>query len=236
MIYITHDIDWLTPLHLYSIVKVFTHGNKWITLNQTFNRKLFTHQIEKLLVNQSQSVWLCGATNNHAYSKQGLRYSSKSNSLKSVITLLKQANAQIGLHSVSTQPIQEQANSLAELTQQPILFHRSHYLKFNAETLFKELKQCKILTDFSLGHARKISMPSQTNQTHHGVKTVPTILFDNAFFYNKPEQVFADFKQALNAAKTNNIDVAVLFHPENFAVNPALWDYYTETLKLIKQL
>lgn len=235
MIYITHDIDWLSPLHPYSLLKVFTHRNKWISLNQAFNKNLFTQQIEKLLAhnNQTQSVWLCGATNNNTFTKKGLRYTLKSNSLNSVITMLKQANTNIGLHSVSTQTIQHQATSLAELTQQPILFHRSHYLKFNAATLFKELKQCKILTDFSLGHARKVSMPSKFNQTQHGVKTAPTILFDNAFFFTKPEEVFEDFKQALTIAKANNVDAAVLFHPENFAVNPALWDYYTETLRLI---
>lgn len=150
--------------------------------------------------------------------------------------MLLEAGSEIGLHSVSTESLARQATVLSELTGQPIHYHRSHYLKFDENSLFKNLHQQNIKTDFSLGNARKVDLPAQMPVITYGINCVPTLLFDNAFFFNDPESVLQQFKQKIKEAVTQKQDVALLFHPENFAVNPALWDYYKEVISIVKEV
>ncbi len=238
MIYITHDIDWLNPLHPYSVVKTFTHGKKWIPGSMLFNPNLFLHGIERLLkFNQNQhtnAIWLIGATNQHTFYRKGLRYHSKDSAYAAAITLLKTAEVEIGLHSVSSEPIVEQCNRLTNALGKHINYHRSHYLNFNPKILYPQLHQAGITTDFSTGASRDILLPQQAKNME-GVTLTPTILFDNIFFFQNPEKVFDQFKQTLLEAQAQQRDVAVLFHPENFIINPKLWEYYEEVLRLVKE-
>ncbi len=238
MIHVTHDIDWLTPTHLYSIIKTATHGQKWIKVSQLFNKNIFLQGIQNLqkinAQHQVNGIWHIGAPSQHTYKTFGLRYNKQSPNWTKAMHLLKEQQATIGLHSVNTESIIQQAQQLQEIIQQPILFHRSHYLKFTPQELYPQLQQCGITTDFSLGEAREITLPANTNLNHQ-VKCIPTILFDNIFFFQSPEIIFETFKQTLNKAHQQQQDIAVLFHPENFVVNPALHDYYQETLKIVKE-
>ncbi|MES2691520.1 MAG: hypothetical protein V4658_14015 [Bacteroidota bacterium] len=240
MLFITHDIDWISPLHPYSLAKVFTHGKKWIGLSKVIQPDIFIRHIEKLVsFNQSHQVnaiWLSGAPQKHSFQKFGLRYTADCPSYKTALNMLLEAGCEIGLHSVNTESFARQTIALSELTRQPIHYHRSHYLKFDENSLFKNLQQQHIKTDFSLGNARKIDLPSQMPVITYGINCVPTLLFDNAFFFNDPKDVLHQFKQKINEANMLKQDVAILFHPENFAVNPALWDYYEEVISIVEEL
>ncbi len=235
MLFITHDIDWVSPLHPYSFVKVVTHGKKWIGLNKVIQPNLFIHQIEKLIeynqINNINAIWLCGASE-HSYKQHGLRYASGNKKYQQIIRKLIKANVEIGLHSVSDESFTNQVNQLSRSTVRAINYHRSHNLKFNEAELISQLSTHHIGYDFSYGHARKfdaiISPPPNKSATHF----VPTILFDNAFFYNKPEDVIHHAVKKIEQAIRNNEDVAILFHPENFAVMPVLWDYYQEVITI----
>ena len=239
MIYITHDIDWLNPLHPYSVIKTITHGKKWIQPSLLFKPKLFLQGIERLLqFNQnhhSNSIWLIGASNQHTFFRKGLRYQTTSSAYTSALTLLKKAEVEIGLHSVSSAPIIEQYNRLSDILKKQIKYHRSHYLNFNTDTLYQELQYTGLKVDFSKGTSRAITLPQQIQNTAN-VSAVPTILFDNIFFFESPNLVFDQFKQTLQEAKSQKRDIAVLFHPENFIINPNLWEYYEEVLKLVREV
>lgn len=240
MIYITHDIDWVSPLHPYSVVKAFTHGKKWLGLHKIIQPNIFVNHINKLIRFNSDHhispVWLTGAPLKHTYQKFGLRYTADCSVYKKIIRNLNESGAEIGLHSVNSESLLSQVNALIALTGKPLKYHRSHYLKYDENTLFRGLQYQGIKTDFSLGNARKVGMPAHVPFMTYGVNCVPTVLFDNVFFYHDAEDVFGQFRTTLNEALQSNKDIAVLFHPENFAVNPALWDYYAEILSIVKSI
>jgi hypothetical protein len=240
LIYITHDIDWVSPLHPYSVVKAFTHGKKWLGLHKIVQPNIFVNHIEKLIrFNNDHDiypVWLTGAPLKHSYQKFGLRYTADCSVYKKIIHILNESDAEIGLHSVNSESLPSQVNALIALTGKPLNYHRSHYLKYDENTLFRSLQYQGIKTDFSLGNARKVGMPAQVPFVTYGVNCVPTVLFDNAFFFYPAEDVFRQFRQSLTEASQAGKDMAVLFHPENFAVNPALWEYYKETLAIVKSI
>ncbi len=239
MIYLTHDIDWLNPLHPYSVIKTITHGKKWINTSQLFNPNIFVDGITQLLAlnqaHQTNSIWHIGAPSTQAFHRFGLRYNTNSKAYQKVISELLNAKVEIGLHSTTYETINKQAESLTRFTQKPIQYHRSHFLHYNSQTLYSQLAAAGITNDFSLGEARKISLPKVTS-TYENIQLIPTILFDNIFFFEAPETVFEQFKQCLKTAQTQQKDVAILFHPENFLINSALKEYYQETLRIIKSI
>ena len=237
MIYVTHDIDWISPLHPFSIAKAFTHGNKWLSLDKIAQPGIFVKNIYKLIefnqANHINAIWLVGAPMLNSYQKKGLRYTFSCKSYRSVVKTLVNQHVKIGLHSVSSEDISKQFQALQSLVPSPIKFHRSHYLKFDTNKLFPRLHQHRIDIDFSLEHTKLIELPEQP-PISYGVNCVPTILFDNYFFFKDADTAFKQFETTLQLAKTKHQDVAILFHPENFAVNPKLWQYYKEVLQIAK--
>lgn len=240
LIFFTHDIDWISPLHPLSVAKTFTHGSKWLKFGNLFRPHLFIRQIEVLnrfdLDQGLSPVWLTGAPHRHSFRKYGLRYTIHCPLYRKALGLLIESGSEIGLHSVSSEPFARQAETLTRITGKPLHYHRSHYLRFNEKALLADLRQQNIRTDFSFGSARNVAIPENLPRITGGIRCVPTVLFDNAFFFHKPELVLQQFGSVLQEAQHRGLDTAILFHPENFAVNPALWDHYREVIKLVKAL
>lgn len=223
-----HPLAWIKPL---------THGNKWLRFSQLRNRSVFLESIQQLLkindIHQTNSTWLIGASSQHTFHRKGLRYKATDTEHHQALASLKDAGVTVGLHSVSTEPIITQADRLSSLLAKPIHHHRSHFLQFNPDTLYTELQQAGIHTDYSSGVAREVQLSNPITPIQ-GVRSIPTVLFDNSFFFHPPEMVFEQFKQVLKTAQQRGQDVAILFHPENFLIQPALWEHYQEVLHLIK--
>lgn len=236
MIYLTHDIDWLYPYHPYSILKCITHGKKWITPSQVLKPNLFLQHIIKLHEYNSSdgldNIWLIGADNRNSYKRFGLRYTTQNVKYRECIEYLVTHQSRIGLHSTTYPDLTTQISQLQNITNQPVLYHRSHFLRQQNQAMLDTLNQSGVKIDFSLGASRSITLPIETPT--QPIKQIPTILFDNIFFFKQPEQVFDSFKTTLQLAQQNKRPVAILFHPENFAINGALWEYYTEIIHICR--
>lgn len=238
MIYITHDIDWLTPWHPLALLKRITHGKRWLGWHNGWNADAFLNSTEWLLqfhADQSfyQPIWLLGASALPSWTRYGLRYQYNTPRLKETIALLQSHHSIIGLHSVYGEHITSQVQRLNTLTGANITFHRSHFLRFNPNQLYHQLEEAGITTDFSQGAARSPEITPTYIETGSTVKSVPTILFDNAFFFHPAEHVFEQFKQQL--AALNGKDAAILFHPENLVVNPSLRNHLQRTIAIIRE-
>jgi hypothetical protein len=233
LLYLTHDIDWLSPFHPYAWIKCLTHGSKWLKPHQLMHQNIFLNSIESICKHNVQekinAVWLIGAASGHALSRYGLRYTTNSVNYPILIQLLKKWNCTIGLHSINNESINTQVIQLKSFTGQNVLYHRLHFLKQYNE-LENDLAQANIKVDFSFGKARQVHLADKNSNTE--VKFVPTLLFDNAFFFNKPEEVFSTFSTELRKAIATNKDVAICFHPENFLILPALREYYQEVIRI----
>lgn len=238
MIHITHDIDWLSPAHPYSIVKALTHGDKWIKFRQISDRDIFIREIERLLAfdetNGVKAIWLVGAPSSGTFSRFGLRYHIRHKNYHTCLSLLKKAGVETGLHSINTESFSGQIQNLSAQMQKPVKYHRSHYLKFSITELTEQLRTHKVLADYSLGHARQVGIPELASRQDHTPRFIPTVLFDNIFFFEKPETVFNQFLQAIQEAKKRQLDISILFHPENFVIRPELYRYYSEIIHICK--
>ncbi len=242
MLYLTHDIDWLNPWHPYSVVKFFTRGKNWLSAKDILNPNVFLQSIKRLIeFNEanglSNNIWLIGGNKTGQFKRYGLRYDISTKQYKKMLAMFREHNLEIGLHSTTYENLSAQAETLGQITQKKILFHRSHFLFTNQ---LKFLKQTNIKVDFTFGKAREVFL-QEIPPTFHlsDTRYVPTILLDNIFFDNPyfaqhPEKIFSDFTQTLKTALSKQQPVAILFHPENMVVFPALWEYYAEIIRICK--
>ena len=194
---------------------------------------IFLDSIESVCKQNAQEninpVWLIGAASAHTLNRYGIRYTIHSANYPLLIQLLKRWGCAIGLQGIVEEKLNTQVIQLKSFTGQNVLYHRSHFLKQYNE-LDNDLAQANIKVDFSFGKAREVHLADSDSNTE--VKFVPTLLFDNAFFFNKPEEVFSTFSTELRKAIATNKDVAICFHPENFLILPALHEYYQEVIRI----
>ena len=248
-VYFTHDIDWIYPHHIYSIFKTILFRKDWIGFSELFRSTIFLKNIEKLIaIEESQnikSIFLVGA-NHSTFSLErfDIRYTIHNPFFKKLIELLKLHLNGIGLHSQNELNLQKQVNTLEKKSGSKIQFHRSHFLKYDPATLWKELHENEVEIDFSVGNAREVGF--KTNIPRHyqatdfinkkvlKTKIIPTILSDNAFFFHDPKVVFEEFKHTLKIAKQFGASVAILFHPENMIFKPELYEYYDEIIHICR--
>jgi hypothetical protein len=249
-VFFTHDIDWIYPFHFYSIIKTISFRNDWIGFSKLFEAEIYLKNIERLIDFEKEqnikSIFMLGAnSSSHSLRRFDIRYTIHNHFFKKLIAILKNHHAEIGLHSQTNFNIGNQLNVLQQIAGKKIAYHRSHFLQFNPLTLWNELDENDVDVDFSIANAREVGFKNGIPRNYKSVNfstqrvlninVVPTIISDNAFFFQKSEIVFSKFKETLKKAKQYGGSVAVLFHPENMIIKPELWGYYKEIIHICKQ-
>jgi len=237
LIHFTHDIDWINPAHVFAWIKCISQHKYWVNPRHLLNKNLFVNNIANVCKinesNQINATWFIGAQHQNQYKRFGLRYTVHDKLYQNIIELLAQYNADVGLHSVKYESIQNQLQLLQTYYKKTITKHRSHYLKYNHKTLSEDLAQTTIKTDFTLGSARQITLAPSNNNL--GIRQTPTVLFDNVFFFKNPDLIFQELKSTLDLAASKKQEVAICFHPENFLILPEMQAHYQRVILLAKE-
>jgi hypothetical protein len=234
-VYLTHDIDWLNPLHGYSLLKWMTPKRQWLSFGQLLKPDLYLRQIEKVIALEKASLvnstFFIGATQK-SYGRYDIRYTTETTQYKTLLGLLK--NEATGLHSVQRFDTGEQVALLGQQTGKKIHGHRSHFLKFDPAVLYPQLLKAGITHDFSIGKARYVELPLKWPTPPEGLTLIPTLLSDNAFFFQPSPVVFDELQKGLDDAVKRNQAFSILLHPENTLLKPELMEYYERILQLCK--
>lgn len=249
-VYFTHDIDWIYPHHIYSIIKTLLPNKKWLTVSQLFQPTIYLKNIEKLIAFEAKknvkSIFNVGANDScFSLGRFDIRYTIHNPYYKKLIEILKLHQVEIGLHSEVNFDLNEQIESIKRLSGQKIKFHRSHFFNSNRILHSKILNDKNIEIDLSIGNAREVGFKTGIPRHYHAIdfinkkvlktKIVPTILSDNAFFFHDKNSVFGQFKNSIKTAKQFGASVAILFHPENIIIKPELWEYYDEIIDICQK-
>ncbi len=249
-VFFTHDIDWIYPFHFYSIVKTISLRNDWIGFSKLFEGEIYLKNMERLIAFEKEqnikSIFMLGAnSSSHSLRRFDIRYTINNHFFKKLIAILQKHQSDIGLHSQSSFNIGRQLDILQKIVGKKIAYHRSHFLQFNPLTLWNELDENNVDVDFSIADAREVGFKNGIPRNYKSINfsaqkvlninVVPTIISDNAFFFQKSEIVLSKFKETLKKAKQYGGSVAILFHPENMLIKPELWGYYKEIIHICKQ-
>jgi hypothetical protein len=250
-IYITHDVDWLNPLHPYSLLNSFRSllgKHKWFSLKRLFDQKLFLNNIEQLLQLERsldiQAIYCIGASTASTFGRHSIRYQPGSVLYSNLIQLLHKYNMLVGLHSSQhaiehgTIPLEQKL--LTSYWGKNIPFHRAHYIPHLSTEDYTDLKSAGFSYDLGLGSSSSIginiSAPLKIKQLEsQPIEIVPMILMDNVFFKRPYHEVMTAFKSSLLNIKNNNGSACIAFHPENMLLQPQLYSYFEEIIHLCKQ-
>ncbi len=248
-VFLTHDVDWIYPSHIFSIIKMLSLRKDWISFLQLFQSNIFLKNIEKLIaVEKGQNVksfFMLGSNDSKkCMGRYDIRYTLHHPSFKKLISLLTTNRIEIGLHSQNNFSYRDQVRNLERLYGCKVIFHRSHFNNFDPSVLWNILNRNGVDMDFSVGNAREVGFKMGIPRHYQAIDfrkekilnttVVPTILSDNAFFYQDRDIVFEQFKESLKTAKQFGASVAILFHPENMVIKPELWEYYEEIIHICK--
>jgi hypothetical protein len=254
-IHITHDIDWINPLHPYSMlnyVRSLVSKHPWFTPKQLFNKQVLIENIAQLLQLEKElavrSLFCIGANANSTFNRYAIRYKTSTLIYKPLLKLIKENNQSIGLHSgyqsVERKNIMVEKNSLEHFTNKPVLAHRSHYLQHN-ELLYEQLDAAEITYDLGNGRIREVGLingfPGKIKPINtktggvYNCTTIPLFLTDNVFFVKPYYEVLKEFKRTLQQLKNYRGSGCILFHPENMLLKPQLWNYFEEIIHICKQ-
>lgn len=254
-IYFTHDVDWLNPLHPYSLlnyIRSLFSSHQWLNTSELFKKDIFLNTIENVLTVEKEAgihaVYHIGATNGKHFQRYGIRYNQSDPMYAELIALLKSYNQPIGLHSSydadEQHMIEQEKLQLQTFTQKPVQAHRSHFLHSRPQSLYPQLAASGIQYEFGNGLARQVGLtnhfpgkykPVDFNSGNViDVTVVPLILVDNVFFVKPYHEVLRSFKYTLHQLKEYNGSACILFHPENMLLKPQLWNYFEEIIHICK--
>lgn len=253
--YITHDIDWLNPIHPYSLlnyIRSVISSHQWLNANQLLKKDIFLRTIEKVLAIEKEedvkAVYHIGATNRKQFQRYGIRYNQSDSLYAELVALLKSYNQPIGLHSSydadEKHLIHEEKMNLETSTKKSVLAHRSHFLHSHPQSLYPQLAVSGIRYEFGNGLARQVGLTNnfpgkykpvdRSTGNVMDVTVVPLILVDNIFFVKPYHEVLQSFKDTLHQLKEYNGSACILFHPENMLLKPQLWNYFEEIIHICK--
>jgi hypothetical protein len=250
-IYITHDIDWLNPLHPYSVlnsIRSLIGKHKWFSLKRLFDQELFLNNIEQLLQLEKalgiQAIYCIGASAGSTFGRHSLRYQPGSALYSNLMQLLHQYDMLVGLHSsyngIQKGTLQQEQNRLSTYWGKKSNFHRAHYIPHLSSDDYTELESAGFTYDLGFGSSSSIGLRHKPQHNFkpvesHSIGVIPMILMDNVFFKRPYHEVITAFKSCLQTLKTNNGSACIAFHPENMLLRPQLYSYFEEIIHLCKQ-
>lgn len=255
-IYVTHDIDWINPRHLYSFANVLRSAigrHKWISFKEALRSDTFIRNLEQLLNLEKQlnihAIYCIGATNGLQLGRYDIRYSLKSDLTQKAIEMILSGQHQIGLQSSYTafekKSVRQEIEQLSAATKQKPVTHRCHYLHAPPASSHAQLTDAGIKFEMGFGHSRQIGLKNcfpgkfkpidpQTGRCSD-ITVIPMIMMDNVFFFRPYHEVMKRFRDTLQQVKAYNGSACISFHPENMLLKPELYNYFEEIIHICKE-
>ena len=247
-IYLTHDVDTLTQ---YRHLRGFLGGLKRNITSRSGLTTLFQSLlgVEKdpaftfpWMVKQDATVkgasviyFIKAALHPHRCDLPC--YSLKSKDAKHLFSMIKDSNAQLGIHTSYTSgensaEIHSEKEKLETCLQEGVTCNRWHFLRTLQPSDFESLIQCGITDDFSMGYAdvtgfrlgtcrpvRWINPRTKevTDLTLHPLVAMDCTLSNEYYMNLSGEEAFDHVRQLLNEIKRHNGEAVLLWHNTIFS-------------------
>lgn len=159
-------------------------------------------------------------------------YSSKA--LQTVIQSLSK-NARVGIHPgvashSSLSILKEEIRRLQFITEKKVVHARMHYLKMNAAETYRNLLQCEIENDYTMGFADVVGFKSGTALSHYwydfkqeketSLLLHPFVAMDatlNRYMKLSSEEAVAKLKELKHTCERLQVPFCLLWHNESFS-------------------
>jgi len=254
---ITHDVDWVTPFGLISVVKSIIRRKvdgrpAWLPPRDVIKPSLFLKNLERLLeleLRLGVHPWffMFGGTGDLGLHSNS--YGKRSTFARRYISLIQEAGGEIGLHGSyrarERDSYAREAAVLSEMTRRPVIAHRNHYLRFDPRRLWSQLEDARITVDFSLCFRKRMGFRVPVTGPFHpfdwttnrgsNVWAIPTVAMDRVWWPDRQREVLSNLRQLLANARAVGGAVAVLIHPEILVLDPRWYVLFEEIVSVCRE-
>ncbi len=256
-IIITHDVDRVTPTEPTSITRAIRdrlRGRRgWCSVRDCLKPGLFLSALERVLkIERDRGVrpWYFMLSGRYGIGHGDNRYGVGWPIARRAASMIEEYGGILGLHASYDARERDsygwEARRLGELTRGTVNSHRHHYLRFDPQKLWSQLDAAGIDIDFSLclsdrmGYRAPITGPFHpfdwTRRRRSRVTAIPTIAMDQPWWIDHPDLVLEQIASMLATAREVGGAIALLVHPERFAVDERWLDLFERVLDLSEQL
>jgi hypothetical protein len=250
----THDVDMVTGFEPQCIMRSllkrhFLQRKKtWLSLRQCFMPRELLRNLERLLeIERKNSIraWYHIAAGRYGLYRHSSFYNANWLIARSFIQKIKDAGGHVGLHGSfgarEKDSYKDEANRLRQVSGMQIIAHRNHYLRFDPVRLWGQLERAGIHIDSSIGFGKKTGFRAGTSRPYHPydllneqkstVTEIPLVFMDAVNHLSNLDVAFSNLKNVINSAQRMNGCIALLFHPENMAMDERWYIFYQRVIE-----
>jgi len=259
-VHLTHDIDRVHPLDPVGLIRrllVPTRGVpntlvarcidciRWVNKAATFLPAIEQIMAAEQEVGAKATYFMMSGP--YSYRKTGARTGDcrKSRHFSKITSMAEAFGHRVGLHgcaySLERRDYARQSDAIAQVTAQPVTWHRNHYLVWDAQTSPRRLKAGGLLVDSTLGFntlqsfRAGLAWPYElwdfADDAPAGVMEIPMVFMDAAGVIVEPGATWDALYAQLDEAEALLGEVAINFHPEYFIDRPVVNQGYRKLLE-----
>ncbi|MCB0723906.1 MAG: polysaccharide deacetylase family protein [Ignavibacteriae bacterium] len=253
----SHDIDWVSgfdPISLVKSIKSSVSGSRnWIKLSEVFDQDIFVKNYSEMLSIEKKygvKTWNFMLSGTNGLGRYSNRYNIKSSRAKKVIDLILSSGNFIGLHgsygASDANTYKEEAELLREVTNQEIISHRNHYLRFDPINLWSQLSSAGIGYDFSVGFSSNMGFRTGVassyrpydfkNKSASDITEIPLVFMERNQYLIDERKTLEELKGVLEEVKKYNGCASILFHPESFVVDTRWLPFYEKVINTVVEM
>jgi peptidoglycan/xylan/chitin deacetylase (PgdA/CDA1 family) len=263
-VHLTHDVDRVNPYDPMGLIRrllVPTRGvadgvyarlrdfAQWMA-----NAGSFHDCIEKIMAAEARvgaRATYFMMSGPYSFRKTGARTGDcrKSRRFARIVRMAQAHGHRIGLHgcaySLERRDYARQSEAIAQVTGQPVTWHRNHYLVWDAQTSPGRLRQGGVQVDstvgfntmqsFRAGLAWPYELWDFTQDAPAGVMEIPMVFMDAAGVIIKGDETWEALYRQIEITAQVGGEVAVNFHPDYFLGHPQVLENYQAFLEWLAQ-
>lgn len=249
----THDIDRVHFGDIYSLMKIplrhIRDDRPWISWKTCKNRNSLYETYKKILemeMDRGIRSWTFFMASGKGWKLRHARYNPEDHRVSQWLKLAGSMGAAVGLHgsydAPETNAYAAERKRLEAVYGKSVSIHRNHYLRMNYTSFWNQLQHAGFTLDSTVGYANRPGFRAGICQIYRpydpmmrsgtGLYELPLVYMDRNYHLDDPDKVLAALDMVIGEVAACNGQVAVLTHPESFAVDPRWFDFYRQMIDI----
>ena len=251
----THDIDRIHFRDIYSLVKVplrhVREGRPWVSWPTAMDSGSLLNVYKKILDLEAGfgiHSWCFFMGSDRGRLLRQARYSPETPALSPWLKLAGTHCATIGLHgsyaAPETNSYSEEKARLQAACGQSVTTHRNHYLRMNSTSFWSQLQFAGFALDSTVGYVNTPGFRAGICQLYRPWDPVscsmaklwelPLVYMDRHHHLDNPDRILAILDAMMDMVMDCGGQVAILTHPESFAVDNRWFDMYRQMIRVVQ--
>ncbi|MBN1295822.1 hypothetical protein JXA80_03515 [bacterium] len=248
----THDIDRVDFRDIFSLIKIplqyICPRRTWLPWKRAMNpNMLFSvfKQVLELEFTYAIRSWCFFMGSGKGFGLRQARYNPEDRSVRRWLNSAGSMGTTIGLHgsylAAETSRYGIEKKRLERVLSKNVSTHRNHYLRLNYTDYWHQLAHAGFRLDSTVGYADRIGFRAGIASLYRpfdpisggqsAISVLPLVYMDRSYHLDDPDRIIAEIDAVFECVAQAKGQVAVLTHPESFALDDRWFDLYAAIIR-----